>query len=358
MSQAGRFFANGGGGVGSVFSLTGDNGLAVFPDGVGNINVLGTLGEITVTGNPGTNTLTLSLDGSVALQFDGDTGSAAPVLGVINIVTRNTIQQCGSSVLFNAVGDEVRLEVTDGGDNTLIGRLAGNAALTGIENVSIGGGSLEALGNGSNNFAGGFNALGLLVDGDDCIAIGHSAGINYTSNESDNIVIGNSGVLGESNTIRIGNIAQTQTFITGIESVDLNTAEVVTIVTDQLGSATLTAGAGITITPGAGIITIAATGADLLAYTAVNTTPYLVLTTDEFLGVDCSGGAITIQLPNAPSTGRVFYIKDSTGNANTFNISVTTVGGVVTIDGVTTYTMNTQFSAISVIFNGASYEIW
>lgn len=122
--------------------------------------------------------------------------------------------------------------------------------------------------------------------------------------------------------------------------------------------ATLTAGAGITIANAAGSITISAAGADLLAYTNVNTSPYVVLTTDEFLGVDCSGAPIQINLPNAPSTGRVFIIKDRTGSANTNAITVTTVGGVVNIDGATSYTMNTQYAAIQVLFDGATYQVY
>jgi len=95
-----------------------------------------------------------------------------------------------------------------------------------------------------------------------------------------------------------------------------------------------------------------------LTYTAVNTTPYVVQAADQFLGVDCSGGTITIQLPNAPSTGRYITIKDSTGSANTNAITVTTVGGVVLIDGATSYAMTADYEAISVIFNGSSYEIY
>ncbi len=110
--------------------------------------------------------------------------------------------------------------------------------------------------------------------------------------------------------------------------------------------------------PGTNTLTISATGTTTLTYTLVNTTPYVVLTTDEYLGVDCSGGAITIQLPNAPSTGRVFIIKDKTGSAVANNITVTTVGGVVLIDGATTFAMNSAYEAIQVIFNGTSYEIF
>jgi hypothetical protein len=86
----------------------------------------------------------------------------------------------------------------------------------------------------------------------------------------------------------------------------------------------------------------------------------VVLSTDQYLGVDSSGGAIFIQLPNAPATGKTFVIKDRTGSANSIanNIYVTTVGGAVTIDGSTSYTMNTQYAAINVLFDGSTYQIF
>lgn len=124
--------------------------------------------------------------------------------------------------------------------------------------------------------------------------------------------------------------------------------------------ATLTAGNGISITNGAGSITIASSGSSFFNVTSVNhgVSPYTVLMTDEFLAVDVSGGVVTIKLPNAPTTGQVWTIKDSKGQAFTNNITVTTVGGAVTIDGSTSFTMNTNFASISVIFDGTSYEIF
>jgi hypothetical protein len=99
-------------------------------------------------------------------------------------------------------------------------------------------------------------------------------------------------------------------------------------------------------------------GTSTLTYTLVNTSPYVVLSTDEFLGVDCSGGAIQVNLPNAPATGRTYVIKDITGNAQTNNITVTTVGGVVLVDSAATYVMNTQYSSINVLFNGTKYLVF
>jgi len=95
-------------------------------------------------------------------------------------------------------------------------------------------------------------------------------------------------------------------------------------------------------------------------YTNVNfaASPYTVLATDYFLSVDSSGGAITIRLPNAPTQYRRFIIKDRTGNASTNNITYTTVGGAVLIDGATSKTITGNYGAVELLFNGTSYEVY
>lgn len=103
-------------------------------------------------------------------------------------------------------------------------------------------------------------------------------------------------------------------------------------------------------TPGTTVIAIKS-----IAFAA---SPYTALITDQFLACQSSGGAITIRLPNAPATGRTFIIKDASGAAAASNISVTTVGGTVTLDGQTTYTMSTNYQSINVIYDGANYEIF
>lgn len=122
--------------------------------------------------------------------------------------------------------------------------------------------------------------------------------------------------------------------------------------------AVLTAATGINVTNGAGSITISTSGVINLTYTAVSTSPYVVLSTDSYIGVNSSGGARTIQLPNAPATGKVYIVKDSAGSSVSNNITITTVGGSVTIDGATTFVMNSAYQAVQVIFNGTSYEIF
>lgn len=61
MSQSGSYGAGGGGG-GGIQTLTGNTGGAITPDGLGNINVVG-VGGVSVAGNLGTNTLTISSAG-------------------------------------------------------------------------------------------------------------------------------------------------------------------------------------------------------------------------------------------------------------------------------------------------------
>lgn len=90
--------------------------------------------------------------------------------------------------------------------------------------------------------------------------------------------------------------------------------------------------------------------------TAVASSPYVVLAADYYLSVDTTS-ARTIQLPNAPTTGRPIIVKDRSGSAATNNITITTVGGAVNIDGLTSITINTNYASLAFVFNGTSYEI-
>lgn len=96
-------------------------------------------------------------------------------------------------------------------------------------------------------------------------------------------------------------------------------------------------------------------------YTSVNAaaSPYTVLTTDYYISVDSSGGAVTLNFPNAPTFKQVWIVKDRTGNAATNNITLTTPGGTVTFDGSTTFVMNSNLQATQLIANSTpAYEIY
>lgn len=103
-----------------------------------------------------------------------------------------------------------------------------------------------------------------------------------------------------------------------------------------------------------------ATGILILNYTYVDfaMSPYTTISTDSFIGVDSLGGAITILLPDAPTTGRVYVVKDIGGIADINNITISTVGGSVAIDGLTTSVMNTEFQSVQLLFNGTEYLLF
>lgn len=72
------------GGTG-ILTITGDSGGAVGPDGANNINILGGT-NVTIAGNAGLNTLTVTLGGAVSTSFPTDAGIAIPAAGVLNIL--------------------------------------------------------------------------------------------------------------------------------------------------------------------------------------------------------------------------------------------------------------------------------
>lgn len=97
------------------------------------------------------------------------------------------------------------------------------------------------------------------------------------------------------------------------------------------------------------------------AYTNVNhaASPYTVLSTDEYISVDCSAGTVSLLFPNSPAAKTIWVVKDRTGSAATNNISITTVGGSVTIDGQTTYTINSNYASIQLLANATpTYEVF
>ncbi len=214
------------------------------------------------------------------------------------------------------------------------------------------------------NTAFGYRALRNNISGSNNIALGHDVAPTIISGSS-NIYIGNidSASSAESDTTRIGNDGHTSAcYILGIDTVDIGpTANMVVCSgSDQLGTAVLVAGTGITITTGSNIITISSDNAAVSNYVTVTnaTSPYTVLADDNYISADVTAGTVTIRLPNSPTVGRLFTIKDKVGLSATNNITVTTVGGTVTIDGATSFFMNTAYEAISVIFNGLTYEVW
>ena len=172
-----------------------------------------------------------------------NTGVGAGTL-VSNTADSNTAVGT-AALLFNATGSKntavgvtALLDNTIGSSNTASGNEALQSNTTGSQNTAEGAEALLSNTTGMNNTATGGGALAGNTTGNGNIALGILAGVSLTTGDN-NIDIGNAGVSGESNTIRVGHQGtQTATFIAGISTTPV-TGTAVQVTTDgQLGTVT------------------------------------------------------------------------------------------------------------------------
>ena len=88
-------------------TLTGNTGGPVSPDGSGNINIVGS-SPITVSGNPGTNTLTVEGDGTLVKTFTTNSGIATPASDNIDI-----LGDSAQGISTSGAGDTITLTNSD-----------------------------------------------------------------------------------------------------------------------------------------------------------------------------------------------------------------------------------------------------
>ena len=82
---------------------------------------------------------------------------------------------------------------------------------------------------------------------------------------------------------------------------------------------------------------------------------YTITTTDYFIGVDSSGGEVTLTLPsaNATTSGQSWIIKDEAGSANTNNVVVSRASSD-TIDGQNTIVLESPYASVQLYCNGVN----
>jgi hypothetical protein len=223
---------------------------AIFAEGTSNL--LGTLPVAQLSG-----TVPLAqLPAAVVTNSEASvTLSNVTLTGILNLPSVGTINAGGSSLLYadgaqdfyagpgagsvaisasdsTGIGYGSLSSNSNGVNNTAIGYLSLNNNTNGSFNVASGGRALfdntsgnnntaygrralEANVNGSDNTADGFEALSGNPGGSNNIALGYLAGSAFGNYENSNIDIGNPGVGGDNNIIRIGS-GQTSTFIAGV----------------------------------------------------------------------------------------------------------------------------------------------
>ena len=98
------------------------------------------------------------------------------------------------------------------------------------------------------------------------------------------------------------------------------------------------------------------------AFNIVNVTnsdnPYLVDFTHNYIACRTSTGPITLILPNEVSFSGLVYIKDSDGQSETNNITITTISGLVYIDNYETITINEEYNSVNIAWNTDHYEVF
>jgi trimeric autotransporter adhesin len=234
------------------------------------------IGEIALWNNNGDNNTAIGFE-ALFINTDGEKNTAIGSQALLSNTTGSFNTAIGEEALLNSNGDDNTAvgdsalssnitgfentaigvfaldQNTTGGGDTAVGVLAltenvsgshntaiGSAALanntTGINNTAIGSAALFNNTTGINNTAIGIAALGNNTSGLNNIALGFAAGHLTTGDHS--IDIGNDGVVGESNTIRVGTEGfQTRTFVAGIYGRAVSGTPVKVNSSGQLGTA-------------------------------------------------------------------------------------------------------------------------
>ncbi len=351
------------------------------------------------------NGVTISANGSTVIEtITGNTGGAiSPTAGNINVLTANSSAKfvgsgstetldfgltnlgLGSSLSSITTGSrnagfglDALTAITDTTDSTAVGYRALRANASGTSNTAVGSLALLSLNNASNT-VGRNTALGAgagfgILTGEYNTLVGMSAGFNYNGAESSNILINSDGINAETNTLRIGqatgagNRTLQKAYICGIDGVNVGSvAKVLTMASDQIGTASIAAGTNISVTPGANTITIASTGAASFSWTTVSGTSQSAAVNTGY--ITNNAGVVTVTLPATAAVGDMIRISgkgaggwllaQNAGQTVHFSGSNTTTGAGGSLASLTRYdavellciTANTDFTVISSVGN-------
>lgn len=192
-------------GSGAISTLSGNTGGLVSGDNNANVSFIGDNVGITITGDPGSHTMTASLvgGGAAAQSFPTDDGTAIPAAGVLNIIAETANLNAGATVGFTGAGNTVTLNVTDNNDNTVIGKDSGNSTMSGGDNTILGESSGVSLSSGSDNTIIGSTSGNQLASGSSNIIIGSGSGTSLGATDSDNTIIGGVGFAGATEFVSI-----------------------------------------------------------------------------------------------------------------------------------------------------------
>ncbi len=135
------------------------------------------------------------------------------------------------------VGSRTCQSLTSAVSCTAVGVGAASAVTSGADTTAIGTNSCLVLTSGNRNTGCGAYSLRNLTTGTENTCFGAFSGQNYTGNETLNCCIASEGVVGDNNTIRVGNTFHNLCFIRGINGVTVAGATAAVInASGQLGT--------------------------------------------------------------------------------------------------------------------------
>lgn len=230
---------------GGIIVRAPDSGLGIEVQG-GGISVTG---NSTITGSLSTTTtmtagtgLTVTVgDLSVSAGNINLPTTASTSVGVLKVNTARFLHSFGTNNTFvGSSAGNFTLTTVSAIQNTGFGAGALTALTTGSANTSVGYLSSVSLTQGTENTACGQSTLQQITTGARNIALGINAGFSLTVADSDNIVIGNLGVAGDTHTIRVGragsgNYQQNKCFIHGIRGITTVNADAIAVLVDSAG---------------------------------------------------------------------------------------------------------------------------
>lgn len=243
------------GGEEAVQHLTGNTGGQLNPDASQNFNIVTADSTVVFAGSGST----LTQDFGISNLMLGSSGPSITTAANNTSFGNGALNGVSTGTQSTAVGFNA-MNTANSSFSTAIGAQALPVA-TGASNTVVGAGSATLLSTAAFATVVGFGSLTAALSGNRNSVFGANSGTAYTGGENNNLILGEgvTGTLGESRVTRIGNASQTACFISGIDGVNVGSvAKVVTETSNQLGTATITAGTGITVTPTANTITIAA----------------------------------------------------------------------------------------------------
>jgi hypothetical protein len=276
-------------------------------------------GITTIKGNDGTSETPSSgifniVTAGATVQFLGTSATETLNFAISNLILGTNPPSISSASNTAGFGTNCLLALTTGAQNCAFGYHSLHGTLTGGFNSAFGSQSLLVC-TTAQNCAFGYLAGGTVTTATSCVFVGYesgngpltgvgntfigaSTGTSYTGSEANNILIGNgvTGTISENNVTRLGNSSTAACYITGIDGVNVGSvAKVVTEASNQLGTATLTAGTGITITPTANTITISASSSGFTWNNTTGTSATLVAENGYFAN---NAGLVTYTLPS------------------------------------------------------------